>query len=391
MPKIAAPPKADTTTATGQAVNRARTIARRAGRVPAPDVEPKGNGIDEFKADTTSNPAPAEPVVEESEEPKEEAAEAAPPAKKATARKRATAKPAATPKATPASDSWFAPLDETTDYLNILWYGPEGSTKTTSLATVANLAPEGSKVLIINAEGGMKVMALRKHGVKTNNIKVFPDPRSDDVLNDESLERVFLRVQADLIEDPNSWFAVGIDSLTEVGQLLVDEAQSLRVERLRKNTVAQVPIDKNFVDRDDYGVSVKIMRRWLRRFRDLPCHFLVTALERRDIDEDTNKVRYGPAVSPALANDLMGYVDIAIATKPANESTGAPIRGLTKASGRYRAKDRFDVLPTTLVYPTFDRIHEYFTGETTVESDPHQESLPAAKKPKEDDSMEDTK
>lgn len=338
------------------------------------DQELVDAGLAEYAEETTSNPAKGDDPFDG------DGSEAAGPAAKKAVAKKTPAKKTVARKATPsatgvvaASDAWFAPLDDTEDFLNVLWYGRPGSTKTTSLATAASSAPEGSKVLIINAEGGLKVRALRKHGVDTSKIVVFPNPATDDVLDDENLMRVFLRVQKDLMEDPKSWFAVGIDSITDVGQILVDRAQQARVSR------SAVALDPNFVDRDDYGVSAKIIRKHLRAFRDLPCHFLVTATLRRDVDEDTGKVMYGPAVSPAVSNDLQGYVDIVCMIKAADED--GPVRGLVRGSKKYAVKDRFEMLPTVMVEPTFDRMHEYMTDAMTEETDPMQESLPAKPAP----------
>lgn len=401
MPKLGPPPKVDQTTATGQAVARARKIGQARG-MPAPAlaavkaerdpnqgiVTPEElDGLGEFAPETTSNP---ESKIDDEVAAKRAAVEAAfaggddeeaLPAK--PKRKPAVRKAAVAPKKTAtgsvvvaASDAWFAPLDETSPFINILYWGAEGSTKTTSAATAAN-AGNGKKVLFINAEGGLKVSALKKHGVDTSQIVVFPNPATDDVLDDESLERVFLRVQADLMADPDSWFAVVFDSLSDVNQRLTDQAQERRVQKLLAMNAANV--DTNFVDRDDYGVSAKIIRKQMRRWRDLPCHFIVTALMRRDVDEDTSEVAYGPAVAPAVATDLMGYVDIAIFTRAGDGVR--PVRGLTKEGGKYRVKDRLEILPRVMVEPTFDRVLEYFTGETTEETDGFQEALTVPAKP----------
>lgn len=390
MPKLAAPTKVDPQTPTGAAVTRARTIAKKAGARPAPKAEAPGYE-GEFKGALTEEELASLPGKNgdtPAEDPFDgDGSTAAGPqatkkavAKKAPARKTAVKKAVAAPPPDEedddvfsSSEDFFAPLEDTDDFINVLFYGKEGSTKTTSLATASAVCPDGSLILVVNAEGGLKVKALRKHGVDTSKIRIFPRPGTDDVLDDDSLEAVFLQVQADLIRRPGSWFAVGIDSITDVGQVLVDSAQAARIAALRKRSI---DADKNFVDRDDYGVAAKVVRKWLRRFRDLPCHFMVTALERRDVDEDTNKVAYGPAVSPAVANDLMGYVDIAVMLKAADGEK--PIRGLTKEGGKYRVKDRFEVLPKVMVEPTFDRIFAYFNGEETEETDPMQAGLPAA-------------
>lgn len=404
MPRVAPRPPVDQTTATGQAVARARAVASKRGTPPtglAPE-EAAGGGLDEFAPGTTSNPLMTNVAQQEQAAAEQDAfdgdssqaftgAEAPPAAKKAVAKKapakKVAAKRAGGAAVVAASDAWFADLDETEDFVNILWYGAEGSTKTTSMATAANIAPEGSRVLIVNAEGGLKVRALRKRGVDTSKIVVFPNPESGDELTDETLERIFLRVQKDLMDNPKSWFAVGFDSVTEVGQILVDQAQSVRTQRLLSGSNA-ANVDTNFVDRDDYGVAAKIIRKQLRRWRDLPCHFLATALMRRDVDEDTNAVKYGPAVSPAVANDLMGYVDIAIMLKGADGAL--PIRGLTAPNDRYRAKDRFDVLPKVMAIPTFDRVLEYVTEQTIEADDAFQYDLLPSNKAKASDTVDST-
>lgn len=300
------------------------------------------------------------------------------PAKKAVAKK---APPATVTEendfAGPAGDDWFVPLDDTLDYVNVLFYGNEGTGKTTNGARLANtsslLPPGKGKILVINAEGGLKKKALLKRGVDTDRIVVWPRPGNR--VSYVGLDEVFRRVKADLVKDPDSWCGVMFDSATDIHIELLDKVQANRVKKLiDKGTEA----DPDFVDRSDYGSMGKQFRDILRKFRDLPCHFIVTALIRRDVDKDTGKPSYGPAVTPALQADLLGYVDLVIMCKAEDED--GPFRGLTRANSRYRAKDRFDVTPKIMVDPYMDRIFGYLTDDLDPETDPEQERYTKAGK-----------
>lgn len=277
-------------------------------------------------------------------------------------------------------DQWFAPLEETIDYTNTLLYGREGSYKTTHLATLANLPgyPAHSKLLIINAEGGLKKKPLQKRGIDVSRIVVFPRNPGERITH-KALDAVFRRVKADLEKDPESWIGVGFDSITEIHQAVLDTVQQKRVLTIF-NKGAEV--DEDFVDISDYGTMSKLVRDLLRKYRDLPCHFVVTALERRDIDKDTGKPQYGPAVTPGLQTDLLGYVDFVLMCKAEDEN--GPGRALTRANSRYRAKDRFDVLPRTLAQPTLERVIGYLMEDLTEETDPIQATLPKSAKKAQD-------
>lgn len=356
---------------------------------------------------------PAEPLpVEERSDPAEpvEPVEPTKPARRRTTKKAAVAPRAATPAEDPAPESaakpptaaqarqaaavarkdaanrrtnptsaprlGFVHLDDQPERVNLLYYGKEGSGKTSCAAAMANLGP----VLVVNAEGGLKAQPLRGLGVNTENVRVFPP--AGEPLTFESLQAVYQQLDADLKADPNSWAGVILDSITEIYIGVLEETSALRVQSLRDQ--GRNP-DEWFTDLADYGGMGKRLRHLLRRLRDLPCHVVITALERRDVDEDTSQVTYGPAVTPGVATDLLGYMDLVVYTKQGDED--GPYRGLTKNHGRIRAKDRFGVLPTVLPRPTFDRVVGYINGTLTAKTDPEgqlQVKLPKARNTKED-------
>ncbi len=267
-------------------------------------------------------------------------------------------------------DDLFVAYDDTEEHLNVLYWGREGSGKTIDIAT----ATQQGKVLFVNAEGGLKRRSLLANGVKTENLIVFPRPGQP--LTYHTLQDALFRVKSDLMDDPHSWYLVAFDSVTEIAQAFTDESGDDRFEaQKRKNDKWKPSInDEFFTDLSDYGVSTKMVRRLVRMVRDMPVHFAMTTLERRDVDEDTSKVQYGPAVGPALQTSLLGYVDLVLYCKAADEERDY-FRAQTKAVGKARAKDRVGIFPKVLVNPTFPRLVLYNEGVLSHETDPDQRKL----------------
>lgn len=275
----------------------------------------------------------------------------------------------------------FVGLDDTDDFINSLWYGREGTGKTTDIASMAATAKalgHPGKILIVNAESGLKKRALAKRGIPTDNIVVWPNQAQGGKVSFKGLEALHERLLSDLMDDPRSWFGVGFDSATEITNALREQATERRQDKLRR---AGKQFEESFIDRDDYGVMTDQLRRIFRRFRDLPCHFAVTALERLNEDESRGPVGVGPDLTPALASSLLGYVDYVLycrATQTAHgeddgqSTASAEFRAITRPHTRYRAKDRFDLTPRVLAEPTFERLHGYVMGDLDEDDDPMQ-------------------
>lgn len=277
----------------------------------------------------------------------------------------------------------FDEMDDSDEFYRILWWGVEGTGKTTDIAMVTRIVPKG-RVLMINAEAGAKRSALQHHGVDTSRIASYP-PRGQQ-LSFEGLERLFYRVQADLEKDPTSWAAVAWDSITAIYQKLLDDvveadirktAEILqRAKKTREGRSGNITLRDRFeTDRDDYASMSNQVRLLLRKYRALHCHLLITALERRDENGKGKEktVEYGPAVSPALQVDLLGYMDIVLHTKV---NSNGVFYGRSQPTEDTRGKDRLNALPVELVDPTIERIHRYVSGELTEETDRAQRRLP---------------
>lgn len=255
-------------------------------------------------------------------------------------------------------------LSEVREMIKATYYGPQGSGKTSAVATMANLSE--APTYVINAEGGLKKTALAKLGIETDRIRVLPDPDAGVTLTFSYLEDVWLSAKARLDADPESINGFIWDSVTEIHQVLlraVVESATAKQELKGKER------DPFFIDVADYGTMGGQVSLLLRRYRDLPCHFAMTALDRRDKDKD-GAVVYNPAVTPMLVGSVLGYPDIVCATS-VHEMLGVDeYRGLFRPVDMWRGKDRFHALPKRLIDPTFERVAAYVYGDLDVESDP---------------------
>lgn len=269
-----------------------------------------------------------------------------------------TAEPTEAPARTLLTDLG-ASLDDELTTVNGLWYGGPGTGKTSAVASMANLGP----ILVINAEGGLKRRPLQGLGVNTKNITVWP--ADNERVTYERLDALYWTVKDTIETNPGSIVGIVWDSLTEIAKALLDHAIEDAVEKARRQHKDR---DRFFIDRQDYGTMTEQARLLLRRFRDLPVHFVMTALMRRDQDDD-GKVVYNPAVTPALQTDVMGFVDVICHTTVVETGDVDEYRGLFTPSGKFEGKDRFGALPDRLITPSFERVFRYIEDELTVDTD----------------------
>lgn len=259
------------------------------------------------------------------------------------------------PKAPPTAQratTLFRPLQGQAEFVRALFWGREGSGKTTA----ALRASRGGRTLVINAEGGLKVDALTHMGVDPGNVLTLTPPMGES-LTFNMLDEAFRTIRADLLRDPGSWYAVVIDSVTEVMQSLVGFASDDRVAKTRARGVIVDQVAQFDTDRNDYGTASKMFRDLLRKYRTLDCHLVLTALERRTVDEDSGLTVYGPELPPAVSSDVRAYMDEVLYFRAGDQDH--PFRAITHGSTRYHVKDRSHTLPRVIEDPYFDTIVKY--------------------------------
>jgi hypothetical protein len=301
---------------------------------------------------------------------------------------KASGAPAASPRAiAPAEEvvdaeivkDEFMSLEDAEEFLKALYFGTEGTGKTTAAAFMANLPGDGD-VIVINAEAGFKKRPLKALGVRIECLKVWR-PDGNGMITYEKLERLYFRTAARLREDPKCVKGVIMDSGTEIANKVLEQASFIMYEREQRNT-RKADDEKRFspevTELQDYGLMTSQMRKLIRKFRDLPCHFAMTALETEGQGEGeyaNAKKQAGPEFTPKLRTAILGYVDMALRLKsetlPVSEfEQETLVTARTKPSVLVRAKDRDGILPRDLVEPRFDRLVEFLTGETVAADDP---------------------
>lgn len=294
--------------------------------VPEPADEPKL--FPEAEAEAEADPQPVEePGDEDSPAPAE--AEKAKPKKR---RPRLVPVPE-TPAAFKPDMSKLVPLEEKHDYLRVILYGDGGVGKTTSLCSLANRG----RIVVVDPENSVRLSALRRQGIDTSNISLWPDWSYD------GLEQLYVTIKDQLEREPGSILAVGVDTVTALSQFWLEAAveASLVKPSMKTRHPGRTQWD---VFQEDYGVITQQLQTMItRRLYQLPCHVIVTAHARRGENED-GEIRVGPALSPAAAQSLFTYSDwvLRLTLKDRN---GKITRGLdAQPHGQIEAKDRFGVI-----------------------------------------------
>lgn len=248
-------------------------------------------------------------------------------------------------------------LKERPQYDNVLVYGESGVGKTTFAAS----APR--PILWLDTEGGTNVIS---------------DPTDIFVVQMTGLEDYREAVRY-VRANPGKFKTVVIDSWTETQALLLKE--------IMREVVRQDPgRDEHAPKFAEWGKITNVMREIARAFRDLDTHLIVTALTREDTDEMTGRTKVRPRMTPALAEELPGFMDVCgymYAVTPSKGEVGGGkaakteeeaqadsevptedgyVRNmLLKPTGKYAAKARIPKgkpQPDFISDPTFEALHD---------------------------------
>lgn len=271
-------------------------------------------------------------------------------------------------------------LTESREHCRVTYYGENGTGKTTA---AAHMAHEG-EVAVVAAEPGFRHRRLAELGIPVDRLQLAlstVDPDVPDVTGDH-LDGLFYDLRQEYLNgSPDAPIGLLIDTWTEAQVVVTDEVRREELARARRKATDAEPWDQSdyFVDVGWHGIVTTRMNLYLRQFRDLPCHWaIVCQQERREPFRGKGSTSIGPANSPSVQRDVMGYSDFVIQLETMDNEADLknPWRvGWTVPHGIAKAKDRDGILPARMAFPTFDRVLAYYRGELTVETDPLQQEL----------------
>lgn len=261
-------------------------------------------------------------------------------------------------------------LDDVLDTLNVLYVGPQGHGKTTAMAMLSHLG----RVVYIDMEGGLKKVALKRLGVRTDNIERYV-PRSYD-----EFEGLYWDCAERLAQDPMAITGICIDSVTDQQEKFLETSVIDRVAKeASKPITKQNPevLNPHWTSRDDYGIWTNQARKLTRKFRDLPTNVAFGTLERREVS--SAGVKLVPQLTQAYRTSVLGYVDIVAhmvtAENPYSPNAdGIEYLGIMRGVGMFSGKDRFGLTPRVLANPSMDRLIAIIYGELDLDNDPHQQA-----------------
>jgi hypothetical protein len=242
------------------------------------------------------------------------------------------------------------PPQEVITWLNLLLYGASGAGKTYMLGTAQD-HPDMLPLLIIDIEGG--VVTLRKR----------PDI---DVIQVRSMKKL-IEVANELSRDTTKYYnTVGIDSLTELQKLDMRDVMKDAYNRNPEKVDIDVPSPR------EWGKNRERLTRIITHFKDLDCNFIMTALEKEEINE-TGRKSVSPSIPGGLRTDLPGFFDVvgnlrSVAKKAGNDIVVERILQTVKTEGVV-AKDRTSELAALIQNPTLPLLYEMIhtgNGNTAI-------------------------
>ncbi len=255
-----------------------------------------------------------------------------------------------------------------------LFYGDPGSGKTV-LAGSADVCEFTGRALMVDAEAGDKPLGkfypdidrvpvkdlkdfndiyefLRKH-VKLKQI-LNGEIRSDK-MSPEDAKKKMAELESQLrgveVKEPRIYNTVILDTLTEIQKYVMAHITGNDPDTIDFSGEFKMPT------LNDWGRNSEIVRSIVRTFRNLDLHVIFTCHAAEVKDEQTGAVEILPSLPGRLAREVMGYVDV-VGYLYVKETDDGEFRNvlITRNTGKYQAKDRFDALGPYIENPTMDKI-----------------------------------
>lgn len=259
---------------------------------------------------------------------------------------------AATPKSDGAHLFDFYEPDLEDQLLKILMYGPQGSGKTTLIAS-AQAVPEMADVLIVNVEGGMLSLADPKiYGAKKK-------PKVYDYSDYNDFKKLLIWLKK---EGHKQFKTLGIDSYSHLMATVLKEIAEENPKKQGEDTV----------NKEDYGTQTIRAQKLAAFMRHLPMN--VIAVTHELAEEETGVI--GPNMRVKIKAPLEALFDIegrlwkseVKDDKEADDPKKKFVRkALFQPIGKYTCKDRSpgERLPTVIENPNMQIIRDYVVGKRT--------------------------
>jgi phage nucleotide-binding protein len=237
---------------------------------------------------------------------------------------------------------------ESEEHIKALFYGPNGTGKTTVAGTFPN------PIIFDVNERGTRVLATEDGRVKKRAVDAF-----------EMLVQGYWFLKA----GKHPYKTVVIDNITTLQEVAMRYI-------MNKEADFDLSKDMDMPTKRDWGGLSQILKRWLIDFRNLPMNVVFIAQEKRDKDEDleSDDASVYPMVTPSVRGIIGAAVDV-IGRTYVSETTN-PDTGKIKtrfcmrlAPGpRYLAKIRLPAgaqTPNSIVNPSYAALQKIMNGEYT--------------------------
>ena len=224
-------------------------------------------------------------------------------------------------------------------HLNLLVYGDAGIGKTQLCGTAQDHAAT-SPILVLDVEGGTATLR-RRPDVSVVRIKSIID-----------LMMVFGEIEKALANnDSAAPKTVAVDSLTELQKLDMNDVMRALIK-------SNPDRDPDVPSQREWGKSSNHMRQIVRKFRDLPCNVIFTALAKREQDDSSGTTMTLPSMPGKLAAEVPAFLDVVGYMFTQIESNKIERKMLCQPSRTKIAKDRLGVFGDILNDPTIPAMWE---------------------------------